>query len=142
MAFPHPFVLRNDISTALGKKWWLLTFVYHFFPWAVEISFLKDVEMPQLFFFVHKLSSNQGSFSSTVYFTIFDIEGTSSTKRSIRKYIIFVWFYSKCWKLSELMYTTINSFSFSPYFYAVIYLYFINLLFCASGKRDSTLEER
>ena len=31
MAFPQPFVWRNDIFTALGKKLWLR---------AVEISFL------------------------------------------------------------------------------------------------------
>ena len=39
MAFPHPFVWRNDISTALGKKLWPCTSVNIFFPWTVEISF-------------------------------------------------------------------------------------------------------
>ena len=40
MTFLQTFVWRNDISTALGKKRWLRTSVHHFFPCAVEISFL------------------------------------------------------------------------------------------------------
>ena len=39
MAFPHPFVRRNDISTAQGKNYWQ---GHNFFP-------KKDVEMPHLF---------------------------------------------------------------------------------------------
>ena len=39
-AFPQLFVWRNDISTAQGKKWWTEVRSHHFFPRAVEISFL------------------------------------------------------------------------------------------------------
>ena len=50
MAFSKPFMGRNDISTALGKKWRLSTLVHHSFPCAVEISLLhtKGCEMPHL----------------------------------------------------------------------------------------------
>ena len=41
MAFPHPFMWRNDITTDHGKKWWPIYYlIQSFFPWAVEISFL------------------------------------------------------------------------------------------------------
>ena len=39
MAFPHPFVWRNEIPLSLGKKLWPRTSA-SFFHWAVEISFL------------------------------------------------------------------------------------------------------
>ena len=57
MAFIHSFVWRNDISTTLGKKWWLRTSVhilslgqrkYHFFT-------QKNVEMPSYRIFLQTM---------------------------------------------------------------------------------------
>ena len=69
MAFPHPFVWRNDISTALGKKLWPRTSVnqwkYNFFP-------QKDVEMPHFCILIFNLK-NKESISNPFFRTNEDL---------------------------------------------------------------------
>ena len=42
--FPQPFVWRNYISTAQGKKWWTGLWSHHFFPrlWKCNSHYFND----------------------------------------------------------------------------------------------------